>query len=552
MTPARPGHRGPVTAGTETGPPLLVVGHGSRIREGAAQFLAFTARVAARGAGSVPQVTGGFMELARPDIAEALDGLGSGRPGPRTVVAVPLMLSAAGHAKNDIPALLSARQRLHPEVRWVYGRPLGPHPVLQDLLAARIDTALAGRPREGTHVVLVGRGGSDPDANADVAKVARLLWEGRGYATVEVAFESVTGPSVPEALTRAARLGAERVVVAPYLLFPGVVSQRVAARAQDFADAHPGLEVRAAPVLGDCDELADLVLERYREALFGDLGMNCDTCAYRTPPPGAEDGAASPRPWHAVPATTGRVTLVGAGPGAADLITVRGARALAEADVVLADRLVPVELLKALGPEVDVVDVGKAPRRPSTYQEEINALLIEQAREGRRVVRLKGGDPFVFGRGYEEYAACVEAGVACEVVPGISSAIAAPALAGVPVTTRGLVHDVTIVTGHVPPGDPGSGTDWAALARLHGTLVIMMGVVHAGEIAAALIEHGRPESTPAVVVENASTPRQRVLPTRLDRLGALVTSAAIQPPATIVVGAVAGLSAGGGTTDGQA
>jgi sirohydrochlorin cobaltochelatase len=549
------------------GPPLLIIGHGSRTPEGTRQFLALTERVAARANGRVPRVVGGFLELAHPDVGEAVTGLGAfpapsaGSPEvPRTVVAIPLMLSAAGHAKSDIPALLAAQQRRHQGLAWVYGRTLSPHPVLPDLLATRIDTALAGQPRAGTHVVLVGRGSSDPDANAEVAKVARLLWEGRGYDAVEVAFESVTGPTVPEALDRTARLGARRVVVAPYLLFPGVVSERIAAHVRAFAASRPDLDVRGAEVLGDCDELADLVLDRYDEALAGDLRMSCDPCTCRAPLPGVElPGVELPGvelPGVELPGVEeqvghsrhgrGVVTLVGAGPGAADLITVRGARALAEADVVVSDRLVPTELLTSLRPEVDVVDVGKTPRRPSTYQEEINDLLIEQAQAGRKVVRLKGGDPFVFGRGHEEYAACTAAGVACEVVPGISSAIAAPELAGVPVTTRGVVHDLCIVTGHVPPGDPSSRTDWAALARLDGTLVIMMGIYHASKIAAVLIEHGRPGDTPVVVVENAATPRQRVLRGRLDGLGALMTSAQVQPPATVVVGAVAALADVGG------
>lgn len=549
MMTRTPGARGMAGAGDDqgTGPPLLIVGHGSRTREGTEQFLAFTDRVAARAGGRVRQVVGGFLELARPDVGEAVTGLltSSGSSAPvGTVVAIPLMLSAAGHVKSEIPALLSAQQRRHPGLAWAYGRALGPHPVLQDLLAARVGTALAGLPREDTHVVLVGRGSGDPDANADLARVARLLWEGCGFAGVEVAFEAVTFPRVPEALHRAARLGARALVVAPYLLFPGVVRDRIAASARAFRASHPYLDVRVTGVFGDCDELADLVLDRYREAL-ADGGLSAGgTGAPRTSLP----QVSSPRTRR-----PGAVTLVGAGPGAVDLITVRGARALAEADVVVTDRLVPAGLLAELRPQTSVVEVGKTPRQPSTSQEEINALLVEQARAGRNVVRLKGGDPFVFGRGHEEYVACVSAGVACEVVPGISSAIAAPGLAGVPVTTRGLVHDLCIVTGHVAPGDPNSRTDWAALARLDGTLVIMMGVCHAAKIAAVLIEHGRREDTPVVVVENAATARQRVLRDRLDGLGELVASARVRPPATIVVGAVAALAAGtsSGTGTGQ-
>jgi sirohydrochlorin cobaltochelatase len=551
------------------GPPLLIVGHGSRTDEGSQQFLVFTRRVASRARGRVRQVAGGFMELAHPDVGEAVAGLCKALPAPiGTVVALPLMLSSGGHAKRDIPALLADVQDDHTELEFRYGPALGPHPVLVELLATRVDAALDGEPAPDTQVVLVGRGGSDPEANADVAKVARLLWEARGYAQVEVAFEAVTGPTVPQALDRCARLGATRIVVAPYLLFPGVVEQRVIGHVRDFATTHPGLDVRCADVLGDCDELADLVLDRYRQTLAAALGVDAVTEQPRYPQPRPSHDHHHPRHGHGPhhdhgshhghehsppqpeasrsravdEPEVGAVTLVGAGPGAPDLLTLRGARALAHADVVLSDRLVPRELLAALRPEVDVIDVGKTPRRPSTYQDEINDLLIAQARAGRKVVRLKGGDPYVFGRGYEEYAACLLADVPCEVVPGISSAIAAPELAGITVTHRGLVHDLCIVTGHAAPGDPNSRIDWASLARLNGTLVIMMGIGHAAKIASVLIEHGRAGDTPVAVVENAATARQRVLHARLDGLGSLITAQSIQFPATIVIGAVAALS----------
>ncbi len=202
---------------------------------------------------------------------------------------MPLVLSAAGHGKGDIPAALAREQVRHPGLRYRYGRPLGPHPVLLDVLEARIDAALAGGPRAGTHVVLVGRGSTDPDGNAEVAKVARLLWEGRGYADVALSFISLTEPSVPAALERARRLGAERIVVAPYFLFAGVLPDRVTAQAGAFADQHRGIDVRVAGLIGACDELAGLVLERYAEALHGDIRMNCDTCAYRIAMPGFTD-----------------------------------------------------------------------------------------------------------------------------------------------------------------------------------------------------------------------------------------------------------------------
>jgi sirohydrochlorin cobaltochelatase len=307
-----------MTAGPAAGGlPLLIIGHGTRDATGVAQFRQLIRRVRDRSAGWLPAVDGGFIELAAPSVSEVVPRLAGGW---RTeLVAVPLVLSAAGHGKGDIPAALVREQVRHPGLRYRYGRPLGPHPVLLDVLEARIDAALAvqapgaqapgaqapgaqapgaqapgaqapgAEARAGTHVVLVGRGSTDPDGNAEVAKVARLLWEGRGYADVALSFISLTEPSVPAALDRARRLGAERIVVAPYFLFAGVLPDRVMAQAGAFAERHPGIDVRVAGLIGACDELAGLVLERYAEALHGDIRMNCDTCAYRIAMPGFAD-----------------------------------------------------------------------------------------------------------------------------------------------------------------------------------------------------------------------------------------------------------------------
>jgi len=270
-----------------TAPPLLIVGHGTRSDAGAAEFTRFVGQVRARTRGRIPVVDGGFIELARPSVADAVTRLVSpAAGGPRPIVTVPLVLTAAGHGKGDIPAALARELVRHPGLSYRYGRPLGPHPVLQDILAARIDAALAGAPRRDAHVVLVGRGSTDPDANAEIAKVARLLWEGRGYAGTEFCFISLAEPSVPAALERAVLLGERRIVVAPYFLFPGVLPDRVVAQSRDFAARHRGLEVTVAGLIGACDELAGLVLERYDEALGGDIRMNCDTCAYRVALPG--------------------------------------------------------------------------------------------------------------------------------------------------------------------------------------------------------------------------------------------------------------------------
>jgi len=235
----------------------------------------------------------------------------------------------------------------------------------------------------------------------------------------------------------------------------------------------------------------------------------------------------------------GTVALVGAGPGDPGLLTLRAAELLGEADVVLTDRLVGKPVLDHVRPEAQVVDVGKtswtgtAPR-----QEEINALLVQHARDGKRVVRLKGGDPFVFGRGSEEAEALVAAGIAFEVVPGISSAIAAPAYAGIPVTARGLTQDLCVVTGHLDPDDPASRVRWQALASGPGTLVILMGLDRLPLLTAGLVRHGRPADTPAACVEQGTTAQQRVVVSTLGQLAEDVAAAGLQAPVTTVVGEV--------------
>lgn len=237
------------------------------------------------------------------------------------------------------------------------------------------------------------------------------------------------------------------------------------------------------------------------------------------------------------------VILVGGGPGAWDLITVRGLRALEQAEVILADHLGPAAQLEDFldTSDKEIIDVSKLPYRKSISQEKINELLLEHARAGKRVVRLKGGDPYVFGRGFEELQALTNAGLACEVVPGVTSAISVPALAGVPVTQRGVVHAFTVVSGHLAPGHPTSLVDWEALARSGATLSVIMGVKNARKIAEALLAGGRPGSTPVAVIQEGTMSGERTFRTTLEGLGALMEGEAIAPPAVYVIGEVAGL-----------
>ncbi|CCG02186.1 uroporphyrinogen-III C-methyltransferase [Blastococcus saxobsidens] len=241
---------------------------------------------------------------------------------------------------------------------------------------------------------------------------------------------------------------------------------------------------------------------------------------------------------------TGGVVLVGGGPGDPGLITVRGRQALSQADVVVVDHLGPRSLVAGLRPDVEIVDASKLPRGRAMPQEEINSLLVSHARAGKHVVRLKGGDPFVFGRGMEELLACAAADVPVEVVPGVTSAVGVPGVAGIPVTHRGLTHEFVVVSGHLPPGHPQSLVDWSAIGRLRGTVVVLMGVETAPAIAAALIHHGRRPTTPVAVVVEGTTGRERMIRTTLADLGTTITEESVRPPAVWVVGEVVQLAAG--------
>lgn len=230
---------------------------------------------------------------------------------------------------------------------------------------------------------------------------------------------------------------------------------------------------------------------------------------------------------------TGRVILVGAGPGDPDLLTIRALRAIRSAEAVLHDRLVHPGVLAEVPPEAIRIDVGKTPRGRSTAQGEIHRLLIEQARAGRRVIRLHGGDPFVFGRGGEEIAALKAAGIPYEIVPGLSSAFAAPALAALSLTWRGLVDAVAVVTART---EAGRSPDWSWLRGFQGSLVVLMGVAVAGEVADRLLALGFPPTRPAVVIVQASWPSQAVFVTDLAHLGPTVTAREIHAPAVICIG----------------
>jgi len=282
---------------TPGGPPaLLLVGHGSRSAAGVEEYFALAERVRALAPGLL--VGTGFLELAPPPISVAVTDLVAA--GARDIAVVPLVLFDAGHAKTDVPASIQRARIDHPGVRLRYGRALGVHPDLLAIVDERLDAEIPSQDRARTAVLLVGRGSSDPDANADLAKAARLFWEGRSYPLVEAAFVGITAPRVPEGLARLCRLGARRIAVVPYFLFTGVLEERIRSSAATFAAEHPDVAVTVTRYLGPDDRVAALVLDRYAEAVAGDVRPSCDSCVHRIALPGFADrvGAAALPHFH--------------------------------------------------------------------------------------------------------------------------------------------------------------------------------------------------------------------------------------------------------------
>ena len=379
---------------------------------------------------------------------------------------------------------------------------------------------------------------------ADPATVRRLaraqpLWSVSSPALV--ALEACSGPAVVAAAQAAAATGARArdefsealaahpeltvtpAAAGPFLLVHGPRTLRQGLRDRGIAvrrgDTFPGLDEHWVRIATPPRADQPRILKAIGEALEGNP---------------AAPLAVQQQDMH-----DGSVTLVGAGPGAVDLLTLRGWRALHDAEVVVTDRLVSADLLAGLHPGVEIIEVGKAPGRHAAKQEEINALLVAHGTAGKNVVRLKGGDPFVFGRGGEELLACAEAGLETIVIPGLSTATAVPTLAGIPVTHRGLAQSFTVVSGHLPPGHEASTVDWDALARGGETVVLLMGVATLPAIAQALINGGRDKLTPVVSIENGGSPRQRVIASDLASITDDIAAAELRNPAVTVIGEAA-------------
>jgi sirohydrochlorin cobaltochelatase len=276
------------------GPALLIVGHGSRDPRGAREFHELVALVKERN--PALSVEGGFIELSRPPISECVNRLAGG--GARNIAAVPLMLLAAGHTKDDIPATLVREKMSHPEVGFEYGRALGIRPELLELIDEKISAAVPEDEKEETAILVVGRGSSDPDANSDLFKVSRLFYEGRPYPMVETAYVSMTPPSIHEGLERLKRLGAKKIAVFSYFLFTGVLEGRIRHQSEEFNGENPGLAISYVGYFGPHEKVVDLVMDRYREAVGGDIRMNCDICVHRVALPGFEKKVGAPATPH--------------------------------------------------------------------------------------------------------------------------------------------------------------------------------------------------------------------------------------------------------------
>ena len=398
-----------------------------------------------------------------------------------------------------------------------------------------MDPYLLGLRLEGRHVVVVGGGGAASrrvpallDAGAevllvspkvaasleDLAAAGRIRWEARGYQPGDCAgawlvCACTDDPGVNAAVAAAAETQRTWCVRA---------DDAGASAAWTPASGRAG-DVRVGVLSGDPRHSAAI-----RDAIVA----------------GLQSGGLSARHGRG---HRGGVAIIGGGPGDPGLITVRGRQLLAEADVVLTDRLAPRSLLDELRDDVEIIDAGKIPYGRAMAQEHINAALISHARAGRFVARLKGGDPFVFGRGAEEVLACLRAGVPVTVVPGVTSAVGVPASAWIPVTHRGVAQEFHVVSVHVPPGDERSTVNWELLGGSSGTLVLLMAVERIGAVADELLRYGRSWDTPVSVIADGTLPTQRTINSTLEQVERLVAEEGIRPPAIVVVGDVVSVAA---------
>jgi uroporphyrin-III C-methyltransferase / precorrin-2 dehydrogenase / sirohydrochlorin ferrochelatase len=398
-----------------------------------------------------------------------------------------------------------------------------------------MDPYLLGLRLDGRRVVVVGGGAVASrrvpallDAGADVllvspkvtasledlAAAGRIRWEGRGYRAGDCAGAWLVCACTDDAEVNAAVAAAAEAQRTWYV------------RADD-----AGASAAWTPATGQAADARVAVLSGDPRHSVGLRDAILD---------GVRSGALSARHGRRHPAG---VAIIGGGPGDPGLITVRGRQLLAEADVVLTDRLAPRSLLDELRDDVEIIDAGKIPYGRAMAQEHINAALVSHAQAGRFVARLKGGDPFVFGRGAEEVLACLRAGVPVTVVPGVTSAVGVPASAWVPLTHRGVTQEFHVVSVHVAPGDERSTVNWELLGGSSGTLVLLMAVERIGAVADELLRYGRSPDTPVSVIADGTLPTQRTINSTLEQVESRVAEEGIRPPAIVVVGGVVSVAA---------
>jgi uroporphyrin-III C-methyltransferase len=493
---------------------LVLAAHGSR-RDPAANALVRRLAQAVRERKLFEEVAVAFHQ-GEPGFEGVLDELESD-----AVTVVPVMTSAGHYADVVLPAAL-ARNSRHAAVRLRITPPVGSHPGVAPLVARRVSELLREHDleRAGTAVLLAGHGTRRHVASRDTTLRLAETLQRRGVAGTVLAGFLDDDPSLPEAL---AQTPAAAVLVLPFLIGGGSHAGEDVPRAF-------GMESGDLPVTRRVDGRL-IVVDHAIGTLPGIVDIVVDL-ARRHPPPGPRFSRRGGNPGRVV---AGKVHLVGAGPGDPGLITARGLELLRRADVVVHDRLVAPALLDEARAGAELVDVGKGRGHAALTQEEINRLLMDRARRGHVVVRLKGGDPFVFGRGSEELAACHEGGVRCDVVPGVSSAIAGPAAAGIPVTARGIARSFAVVTGqqageHAEP-------DVTALAGAD-TIVVLMGRSSLPAFTARLIAAGRHPGTPAACIQSATLPDQRVVLATLATIADAAEREGLEAPVVTVVGEV--------------
>ena len=503
---------------------LVLAAHGSR-RDPAANALVRRLAEAVRARRLFDEVAVAFHQ-GEPRFDTVLDELSADE-----VTVVPLLTSAGHYADVVLPEAL-ARNRRFAELRLRQTPPVGTHSGIAPLVARRVTELLRdeGIARHSASLAIVGHGTPrHRDSRTSAMRLAETLRRRRVAGEVLTAFLDDDPPV--SALMESVAL--PHLVVVPFLIgggthvvedIPRVVEEsRVASR----ESRNPEIVVDHA--IGSYPGLVEIIIDLARR---------------HAPPPAPRF---RPRGGRPVRRESGTVHLVGAGPGDPGLITARGLDLLRRADVVIHDRLIGPELLGETRADARLIDVGKGPGHAAYTQVEINGLLVEHAGAGRTVVRLKGGDPFVFGRGSEEAEACNQAGVPVEIVPGISSAIAGPAAAGIPVTARGLARSFAVLTGHTADdAETSASSAFSAPSALSAdTLVILMGRANLASIAAQLIASGRDPSTPAACIQSATTPEQRVTRATLATIAEAADRDGLEAPVVTVIGAVAGLEVSG-------